>query len=123
MFGSPRRLVAVDPVPYNLHTITPLFRSRGLPLSVPVITGWVQYTARLGGESTYLKLFTARSLRIGGATALYHIFHDVEKDPAGFRLCYGRRGTGVPLEIPTPMGKRSEAESGSTPMGGLLEKN
>ena len=66
-----RRLVAVDPVPDSWQPVTPLFRARGLPLSVPVITGWTQYAARRAGETSYLKLFTARSLRIGGATE-YH---------------------------------------------------
>lgn len=66
-----RRLVAVDSVPFHLESVTPLFRVRGQGLSVPIITGWVQLAASRAGEVRDLQLFTARSLRVGGATE-YH---------------------------------------------------
>lgn len=68
-----RRLAEIDPVPLHLASSTPLFRSNGRALSVPVITGWVQAAVRAAGEPGDLKLYTARSLRVGGATEAHAV--------------------------------------------------
>ena len=69
-----RRLAHFDPVPDRLAATTPLFRASGRPLSVPVISGWVKAIARSLGQVP--ELFSARSLRIGGATELHAVGAD-----------------------------------------------
>ena len=71
-YAALRRLEDVDPVVGAARAHTPLFRDeRRRAPSVPVISGWVQRVASAAGEGGDAGLFTARALRIGGATELH----------------------------------------------------
>ena len=71
-YAALKRLERWDPVPEDVREITPLFRNaNGGKLSVPIITGWVQLAASAAGEGEDSRFFTARSLRVGGATELH----------------------------------------------------
>ena len=73
-YAALTRLVHVDPVPPGKQAITPLFRDqfRRAP-AVPTLSLWVQQVARAAGEGSDVRLFTARSMRIGGATELHAV--------------------------------------------------
>ena len=73
-YAALARLVTVDPVPESLRASTPLFRDhRGNPPSNITLTQWVQSVAGAAGLGVSAQLFTARSLRIGGATELHAV--------------------------------------------------
>lgn len=68
------RLVTFDPISPHLESTTPLFRdARGLPPSTPTLTLWVQSVANAAGEGSDARIFTGRSMRIGGATELHAV--------------------------------------------------
>ena len=70
-YAALRRLLRADPTPAGLAASTPLFREgNGSAFSTARITQLVQRVAA-AGEGYDTRLFTGRSLRIGGATELH----------------------------------------------------
>ena len=68
-FAALERMLALDPVPPEQAATTPLFRGpQGQPLSTKLITQWVQEIVSAAGEPEDASRFSARSLRVGGAT-------------------------------------------------------
>ena len=73
-YAALRRLEYCDPVPPCARSTTPLFRdARGNQCSVPTLTSWVQTVVEAAGEGPDSRLFTARSMRIGGATEMHAV--------------------------------------------------
>ena len=66
-----QRLVVTDPVPANELSRTPLFRENGRAVSGITLTQWVQGIVVAAGEGSDGRLFSARSMRVGGATELH----------------------------------------------------
>lgn len=73
-FAALARLVEIDPVPVSQRAVTPLFRDRYRRApSVPTLSLWVQQVVRGAGEGAESRLYSAHSMRIGGATELHAV--------------------------------------------------
>ena len=64
------RLVTLDPVPPGAASSTPLFRRNARALTLADVTTIVRDVVRTAGEGADARLFSGRSLRIGGATEI-----------------------------------------------------
>lgn len=104
--------------PRNWKHNQPLFPDQyGNSPSVPTLTKWVQQVAAQAGETENLKLFTARSMRIGGATELHAVGANeltitlLGRWSSDCARLYTRASQGQVLALSSRMGRAAEDPS------------